>query len=345
MDHYQDYIEQVYQSFHPFNPEDGSGIVAAAPKEALLQPPVFNVQPPPTLKQIWDVQERLWLQRSLLEVIAAVNADAKDWESASIKQISRLDVATPTALDQFSAVKAVKLEQPTEIVQEGSPPPPPPDPKAAKPQDGADASSIVFTQGAGGQYRLFPVALEVLMEQDKIQDLLAALKNSPMAIDVKELQWTRPPGPVVKPVKAEAGNAANVLAQYRMNPGTIPPPGGGRGRTELLVQSYTMGMPRMGPGGAAPAAPKATGTDVRGRLQERERMERAKKEGVAGAEEEGKPEAPNPYLNVVQVTLYGQARFYTKPVDKAAPAGSPSPGAAPAPAPAAPAAGKPVPND
>ena len=345
VDHYQDYIEQVYQSFHPFNPEDGSGIVAAAPRDVLLTPPVFNVQTPPTLKQIWDAQERFWLQRALFEVIATVNKDAKDWDSAAIKQITRLEVAVPTALDQLAATKAAtKLEQATEIVQEGTPPPPPPPVAgaagAAQPQAATDAAAVYYTKGAGSQYRLFPVALEVLMEQEKIQDLLAELQNSPMAIQVNEVQWTRPPGPILKPVKAEAGEGASVLAQYRIAPGAGQT-AGGRGRTELLVQPYNMiGMG--GPGAAAAAVPKAAGTDVRTRFQER-RRDAARKDGAAKGKDDAdeKPEAPNPYYNVVQVTMYGQARFYTKPTEAkgaaSAGAGAPAPGpGTPAPAPAPP---------
>ena len=51
---------------------------------------------------IWAGQERLWIQRTLLEVVAQVNKKAKDWDSAIIKQINLMEVGNPVAQDQRS---------------------------------------------------------------------------------------------------------------------------------------------------------------------------------------------------------------------------------------------------
>ncbi len=76
--------------------------MAAAAKEVLLRPAEFTIEKPPTLGKVWVAQERLWIQRTLLEVVAEVNkkAQAKDWDSAIIKEIVSLEVGNPVAQDQ-----------------------------------------------------------------------------------------------------------------------------------------------------------------------------------------------------------------------------------------------------
>ena len=80
------------RSFNPFDYETGKGIVSAPPEEALLRPAAFDPTKLPELGKIWSAQERLWIQRTVLEVIAQVNKNAKDWDSAIIKQINLLEV-------------------------------------------------------------------------------------------------------------------------------------------------------------------------------------------------------------------------------------------------------------
>ena len=55
---YPKYVDNVYQSFRPFDFEEGTGIVVAPPKEMLLRPATFSVAKPPTLGQIWGSQQR-----------------------------------------------------------------------------------------------------------------------------------------------------------------------------------------------------------------------------------------------------------------------------------------------
>ncbi len=98
--------DMVYKTFKPFDYETGEGIVVAAPKEALLRPSVFQTEKPPDLGTVWSAQERLWIQRTLLEVVAQVNKNAKNWDSAIIKQIDVLEVGNSTAQDQRSVAKS-----------------------------------------------------------------------------------------------------------------------------------------------------------------------------------------------------------------------------------------------
>ena len=99
---YKDYVDMVYKTFKPFDFESGEGIVVAPPKDALLRPSEFSEEHVPGLSAIWSAQERLWIQRTLLEVVAQVNknANAKDWSSAIIRQIEGIEVGSPVAQDQ-----------------------------------------------------------------------------------------------------------------------------------------------------------------------------------------------------------------------------------------------------
>ena len=93
---YKDYVDMVYKTFKPFDYETGEGIVVAPPKEVLLRPAVFSDEHVPGLSKIWSAQERLWIQRTLLEVVAEVNKNAKDWNTAIIREIEAIEVGNPS---------------------------------------------------------------------------------------------------------------------------------------------------------------------------------------------------------------------------------------------------------
>ena len=70
---------------------------------------------------------------------------------------------------------------------------------AATPQDG---DSVFYVKsGNDSQYKILPVLLTVLIDQDRIQDLLIELENSPMSIQVMDFELARPSSKVVKPEK------------------------------------------------------------------------------------------------------------------------------------------------
>ena len=99
----------VYHTFNPFDYETGKGIVAAPSKEELLRPAPFTVESMPGMGKVWAAQERLWIQRTLLEVVRQVNKNAKDWDSAYLKEILGLEVGNPLAQDQQSLAKGQQL--------------------------------------------------------------------------------------------------------------------------------------------------------------------------------------------------------------------------------------------
>jgi hypothetical protein len=398
--HLPAYVTAVYKSVNPFDYETGGGIVVTQGEAGLLQAPHFRIEDLPDLGKIWSTQERLWIQRAVLEVIAQVNKNARatNWDGAIIKEIVDLDVGTPLAQDQKSMAKGETLEEAAAILGPGETPPPSDAPAGGSTtppgmSGGGSAGgqrAIMMSMGLGrrmemgggfggsasssesvyyvkpaddkGQYKILPILVSVLIDQDRIQDFLTELENSPMSIQVKDFELKRPAGRVTKPEKGttpygeggEGGMYGGGMMQVmmsrmsRMNMGM----GGksGYGGQMMMMQSQMMarmkgmggmgGMGMMGGVGGL-AGKEKKGQDVRNVDRKKKRAEEEK----AASESRG-PSWFDPYFDVVDVTVYGQARFFLPPPVEAA--AEPSPGqtaAAPAaggtapPAAASPAAG------
>jgi len=378
---YPKFVTQVYNTFHPFDTMEGTGIVAAPPEDMLLRPAQFSrTDPPNDLAKIWSAQERLWVQRSLLQVIADVNKEAKDWDGAVVKQINAMDVGTQTAQDQISLAKGETLVKADPIVDPKAPPPETSDASGGAGMPGME-SMMRGTMGGGGggqkeatdevfhiqtdataQYQILPVQMTVLVDQTRVQDFLVALENSPLAIQLKEVEVQKPNSPVTKPKKGEnmmfAGfgggmmgmgmgmrmggmNMSGMGGAMSMMMGRMGPSMGmtGRGGMMGMGMSPSMtGMMGMMGGGAATAR---KGVDRRS-----ENREQARKDEEKAARERVVQALRDPYFNIIEVSIFGQARFYNAPTLEPAAEPSQSPGAttaeAPAPAAGAPAATEPA---
>jgi hypothetical protein len=378
---YMDYVDLVFKTFHPFDYETGTGIVASPPKEALLRPVQFSAEERPDLGKVWAAQERLWLQRTLLEVVAQVNksANAKDWDSAIIKEVESIEVGNPTAQDQKSLADGEELKKADEILAPG---------QESQSADAAGAGAAgggmsMSTPGGSsmsagmarmagmmggrgatgsspgaattsgsqydetiysipppndkGQYRILPIFMSVLIDQDRVQDFLVALENSPMSIQVMEIGLARPQSRVVKPEKGNAPASASMMggmgSMMRMMSGGQAGYGGVMSQMsqQMRMQMSQFNMPggragMMGggyPGGMGAATTKRKGTDIRNvdRGAERKNAEKA-------VEEKKGPSLFDPYFQIVEVTVYGRARFFNAP--PADPEAEPSPGEIPA---------------
>jgi hypothetical protein len=363
---YPSYVDMVYKIFNPFDYQTGKGIVAAPPKEALLRPAQFSIEggKVPGLGKVWSAQERLWIQRTLLEVVAQVNKRAKDWDSALIKQIDVLEVGNPDAQDQRSLAKGDQPKKAEDILAPGQ----------EAPAEGGDAGmgggAGMMSGGMGGmsggmggrmapmmgggmrggegmgragggqyddtiyyipqegdrnQYKILPVSMTVLVDQEHVQDLLVALENSPMSIQVMDIDLERPSSRVTKPEKGEqpAGMGMGMMgmgggmmrgmmgqqgyggmaAQMQMSRGMMGQMGAQMGGMGRMGMGGMMGMGQMG--GARDERKKV---DVSSVNRKEEREKKAKE-----LEEKHGPSLLDPYFNIVQVTVYGQARFYNPP--------------------------------
>jgi hypothetical protein len=339
---YPNFVSKVYKTFQPWNPEDGSGIVAAPDEKLLMMPAPFTAEAPPELGAVWAEQERLWVMTALLDVVAKANASvgAKDWDTAIIKQINAIEVGTSTAQDQKSLAKGIVLVEAPVINPDGTAAAPA---AAAAPAGGGNPggpeammSSMMGNNAKAGtvyslpttpdqQFKILPVRMTVLVDQSHLPDFLVGLENSPMTIQVMETELAKPLAPVVKPVYGERLNfgmggygammggpgmdmegpgGRNAAMMNMMNRGGPGMPGGGRNMMEMMS-----GYGPMSGGNQAPAPKK--GTDIRSKDMAKERKDQAKKE--ANAAKNATKSKVDLYFNIIEVTVYGQARFYNAP--------------------------------
>lgn len=308
-------VTEVYQKFHPFDLFEGTGVVSAPTEEVLLRPFPLTIDTPPEMGQVWAAQERLWTQRTIVEVIAQVNQEAKDWDHATIKQINLLEVGNAAAQDQKSIAKGETLTEAPAIGNPANPPPPPPEAGGEPGAEGfvtptmmtANPQTVYYIKNDSSQFKILPFELSVLIEQNRIQDLLIALENSPMAVQVMEFEMSKPSTRVVKPVKGQNMN----YMEYSGVPSFMP---GMDGRMPTSMPGFFGGMTRMSMMPSMPGGRVAAGKDVRtlDRKSKREQDEKAAASAVPMT-------LHDPYYNIVEVTVYGQARFYNPPPPEPAP--------------------------
>jgi hypothetical protein len=177
-------------------------------------------------------------------------------------------------------------------------------------------------------YFIVPIMLTTLIEQDKVADLLVELERSPMAIQVMALELAKPSIKVVKPEKGDT----SMLAYGGMTGMMGGMPGGMMGGRRDMDMMGSMpggmmgGMPGgmmggMGPGmGGMPGMDMGMGMgmggmgEVRKGTDVRSKDRRAdRKKAEEALTKRARISLQDPYYNVVELTVYGQARFYTPP--------------------------------
>jgi hypothetical protein len=216
-------------------------------------------------------------------------------------------------------------------------------------KDEADAVMVLETKTPATQFDIIPVHLAVLIDQSRIPDLIVGFQNSPMAIQVLDFEMNVPANPVKKPLKGE---------QRPMGMGNMLGMMGGPSMSMMRTMQNMMSTPMMqmqGPQGGMPsmmpgmpgmpgqAVAKRKGTDVsKKNLEALQKRKSAQSKTKDGEEDDSEASAPkkvtNPYFNIIEVRVYGQARFYKAPPPLPETPNSASPGAeAPADGNAAPA--------
>jgi hypothetical protein len=341
---YPAFVKDVYKCFQPFDPVDGKGVVAGPPEAELLQPSKFDIAKLPTYGKVWAAQERLWVQRALLEVVANVNKSARDWDGALVKQINLLNVGSSSAQDQRSIAKGEQAEKAPDIDDPSKPAP-------ADAGGGGDASNPMagmaamyakggmggmgMGAGAGGQsedvyyianpstqFKIMPVQLSVLVEQGHIQDLLVALENSPMTIQVKDFEMTKPLSKVTKP---EKGNAMNFgmyggggmmgMMENSMMRGAMSGMGGryGNSMRSMMDSMSAMGGYSGMSGGMGGMGGMGAEAAKKGVDRHSENLAKKRADELKAVKSGGGNSLHDPYFNIVEVTVYGQARFFNPP--------------------------------
>ena len=352
MNAYPGYVTEVYKSFKPFDFVEGTGVVNAPPEAALLRPAEFKIESPPTLGKVWAAQERLWIQRTLLDVVAQVNKDAKTWDSAIIRQIEGLEVGSPNAQDQRSIAKGDVLEEAAAI---DDPAKPAVESTETATDSGGMMSMMMGPRGGGGAaaapetvsyikspienapFKTMPVQLTVLIDQEHIQDLLVALENSPMTIQVMDFEMAKSGSPVKKPEKGQptgygmmgmmgGGNSMSMMGMMMGRKGMTGYGGRASGMmNDMSSMMMNMNMGGMGGMGGMGAAAAKKGVDARSKTREADRKKRED-----DATKAVQSSIHDLYYNIVEVKITGQARFFNPPPAEEVAAPSQAEGAAPA---------------
>jgi hypothetical protein len=205
------------------------------------------------------------------------------------------------------------------------------------------------------QFQVVPIYLSVLVDQASVNDLIVEFQNSPMSIQVREFELQRPAARVKKPLKGEeqsfafggggyggsggmAGRGGNMgrmllgasgdggggMSQYGSQAGaqgrmkSMMGAGGGYGNQGAYPGMGGQGA-YPGMGGGSSSTPKRSGktveANVKGKTKKSKKDEAEKKE----KEEEYTPRIADPYFNIVELKIYGQARFYLRPPDQPKP--------------------------
>jgi len=361
---YPAYVTAVYKSFRPFDYDTGEGVVAAPSESDLLHPAAYTVDDPPSLGKVWAAQKKLWIEGVVLDVVNNVNKDADDWDSAAIKEVQVIEVANPLAQDQRSIAKGEKLKEAPEIKNPDAKEAPPaptvtttpgapgggsmPMPTMPMPMLGgaggkaeAEAVMVLETKTPATQFDIIPVHLSVLIDQSRIPDLIVGFENSPMAIQVLDFEMNVPATPVTKPVKGEQRpmGMGGMMGMMGNNMTAMQSMSMMRSMQNMMsTQGMMQGMQSMPtmmmPGMMGQPAAKRKGTDVSKKNLEaiQKRNAAARDKGKSAEEDETKPaiakkKNTNPYYNIIEVRVYGQARFYKAPPPPPETPESASPGA------------------
>ena len=372
---YPEFVSKIYKVFNPFNFDDGSGIVVAPDRKVLLGEETYSQDTPPELSKVWAEQERLWVVTALLDVIAKVNdsVGAKDWSDAIIKQINLLEVGSPTDQDQKSIAQGVQLVAADVLSPDGATAAVPSAAAVPVTASGPQGMEQMMSGGSMGgslggasktnevmyfatnspKFKALPIKITVLLDQARLQNFLVGLENSPMAIQVHEVEIAKPLTPVAKPAYGERSQFNSGMGMMGRQMGGDESamggrPGmtsmsGGRGRSGIgqgngaSSGEQMAGMMGGGRGNPGTSAASKKGIDNRTVDAAAERKKREKKEKDA-AKAKTDTKKIDQYFNVIEVTVYGQARFYLAPPlpPQAAPSNSTAtePLANPAPAPA-----------
>jgi hypothetical protein len=217
---------------------------------------------------------------------------------------------------------------------------------------GANAPEVAYLSSSNAQYQVVPVSMAVYIDQNSINNLLIELANSPMSIRVIDYEQQRPATRIKKPEKGESlpnssgggmmggGGAYASMGSMMMRGGAdlfnSMGAGGYGGGGGAFPGSAAYGQRRgggsmefdrggsyapSGSGGGARAAEH--GKDLRDRTPEKIAEEKKK------AREAVEVKIHDPYYNIVEVRIYGQARFYNvppaeKPVETTSPGDTPA---------------------
>ncbi|MEO6811075.1 MAG: hypothetical protein ABI353_18350, partial [Isosphaeraceae bacterium] len=168
------------------------------------------------------------------------------------------------------------------------------------------------------QVQIVPIYTSIYIDQAFIPDLLIECQNSPMSIQVLEFEMQRPAQRLTKPVKGEQQGFGMMAGMYGgMMPGGERILGASSMYSSMMMpgagDSSMMMMPGAAMGGMGGMYGGASVPTRKGQRIERNVSPKKKAADPSKKEEEPKSKTSDPYFNIVELHLYGQARFYLPP--------------------------------
>lgn len=165
--------------------------------DSALERPNWNKDP--DSQAVWLAQEQIWIQRALLESIAAINANAKNWFDAPIREVQAIRLGAG-AIDGKKATEIgdAKLQMLPPVEGSTAPPPPPP-------TGGSESQGNVVERylELSPDYRLIPVFVSLLVDQRELPEILSGLAATDFGFVVRQISWTRPTQRVQAPLDVE----------------------------------------------------------------------------------------------------------------------------------------------
>ncbi|MGE0606320.1 MAG: hypothetical protein AB7O62_04270 [Pirellulales bacterium] len=181
----------------------------------------------PSTKQVRYAQEDLWIYEAMLRVIAKTNEGVTEHMFANVKRINALDLGAEASKAYNSSLKGASSSGMGAALAAA--------PGAAPGTPGASAAGTAPTSadellddlrfvddkyvplpaGANPPYAEFkniPVRFSLIINQNKITDLLAHCANSPLAIEIRRVRVNPGPGGIFKAEGPSMGASSSPTA-------------------------------------------------------------------------------------------------------------------------------------
>lgn len=151
----------------------------------------------PRTKQIRYAQEDYWVYGALLNIIKDANGPEKNPRNVAIKKIESLDIAQdvgPPSTQVFPVPDGTVMSAEEQPSSSGGA-------IGGAARDGPtdeqlDNGRYVSADGApltapdtAAQYKLMPIRMRLIMDQRRLPDLLVACANSPLPVEVRQVQF------------------------------------------------------------------------------------------------------------------------------------------------------------
>ena len=231
--------DELYRLADPYDPNDpelSKGKLIFDPRTTIKFEDWSLGSPP--FPAAWRAQEDVWIQRAILTVIRDTNSRALNHLSAPVQQIYNMGIAENVGQRPESDPPPARGVQKAPAAAQPPGAKPAQDPMAALSQVPENRYVKVTPQ-----YKVVPIYLQLLVEQQSIPELLVKFANSKIPIETKQVSMS-------VPTTQAAGQPANPAARPKVESTDYFV-------VELRAHAYLYKEPQLA-GKPAPPAPSAS---------------------------------------------------------------------------------------